>query len=221
MVPLALRRAAASPSMRRRALALLPSFSAPLRTTAADLPRPRLVGRMVTVTKTEARTDAGQPAVVVPSLSIAPTGSAATDPNGTGDTSVVVTESCAMQIKALASQRSDDDLYLRVYVDAGGCSGFQYKFELESDSSPLGGNDGADGEEAGIDPDDDVIFERDGARVVIDRTSLGFVRGSTIDYVREMIRSSFAVVDNPVSESACGCGSSFAVKNFSENSAKD
>jgi iron-sulfur cluster assembly 2 len=47
------------------------------------------------------------------------------------------------------------------------------------------------------------------------------VKGSTIDFVQEMIRSSFAIVNNPQSESACGCGSSFAVKNFSQNPALD
>ena len=62
---------------------------------------------------------------------------------------------------------------------------------------------------------------QDGARMVVDQTSLELLRGSTIDYVQEMIRSSFAVVNNPQSESACGCGSSFAVKNFESNPAMD
>lgn len=57
--------------------------------------------------------------------------------------------------------------------------------------------------------------------VVIDNTSFELVKGSTVDFVQEMIRSSFAVVNNPQSESACGCGSSFAVKNFANNPALD
>jgi iron-sulfur cluster assembly accessory protein len=60
-----------------------------------------------------------------------------------------------------------------------------------------------------------------GAKVVIDEASFDLVKGSTVDYVQEMIRSSFAVINNPQSESACGCGSSFAVKNFSVNLAMD
>jgi len=50
--------------------------------------------------------------------------------------------------------------------------------------------------------------------VVVDEGSLELIQGCTVDFVREMIRSSFAILDNPQSESACGCGSSFAVKNF-------
>lgn len=65
------------------------------------------------------------------------------------------------------------------------------------------------------------VFERDGSRVVVDGGSFELIKGATIDYVQEMIRSSFAVVNNPQSESACGCGSSFAVKNFTSNPAID
>jgi iron-sulfur cluster assembly accessory protein len=65
------------------------------------------------------------------------------------------------------------------------------------------------------------MFGKEGAKVVIDEASFDLVKGSTVDYVQEMIRSSFAVINNPQSESACGCGSSFAVKNFSANPALD
>lgn len=138
------------------------------------------------------------------------------DPDG----EVLVTASCAARVRQLASTRPEPGaVYLRVYVDAGGCSGFQYKFEILSDDDS---GDAADSEEDGaIDPEDDVVFEKDGMRVVLDRASLRLLRGSTIDYVQEMIRSSFAVVSNPQSESACGCGSSFAVKNFESNPAMD
>mmetsp|Transcript_11995 Transcript_11995/g.19901 ORF Transcript_11995/g.19901 Transcript_11995/m.19901 type:complete len:220 (+) Transcript_11995:170-829(+) len=125
---------------------------------------------------------------------------------------LAITTSCFKRIESLASKRGSlDELYLRVYVDAGGCSGFQYKFELTLDS-----DEAIEG--------DDVVYTDDGgsgARVVVDPASLDFLRGSKIDFVQEMIKSSFAVVDNPQSESACGCGSSFAVKNFSANPALD
>lgn len=86
---------------------------------------------------------------------------------------------------------------LRIAVDGGGCSGFQYAFSLDAD--------------AGVGPAD-VVFERDGARVVVDDVSLEYVRGATVDYVEEMIKSSFAIVENPNAQSGCGCGTSFAVK---------
>ena len=132
---------------------------------------------------------------------------------------LTITQSCIARIQQLASQRPNpNSIYLRLYVDAGGCSGFQYKFLLlsEDDTNP------SDDEEDGtIDPDEDIVYTIDGARLVIDQTSLELLRGSTIDYVQEMIRSSFAVVNNPNSESACGCGSSFAVKKFQANPALD
>ena len=146
------------------------------------------------------------------------------DPSGVGG--IAITASCASRIRQLASSRPNPDaVYLRLYVDAGGCSGFQYKFLLLSEEEG-GGGDSSDGDGGGvedgtIDPEEDVVFARDGMRVVVDQTSLDLLRGSTIDYVSEMIRSSFAVVGNPQSESACGCGSSFAVKNFESNPAMD
>merc|ERR1719223_2211131 len=121
-----------------------------------------------------------------------------------------VTPSCAARILELSKKKVEgpqrpEDYYLRVYVDAGGCSGFQYKFEIENEQIE----------------DDDSIFEKDGARVVVDESSLDLLQGSTVDFVQEMIRSSFVISENPQSENACGCGSSFAVKNFEANPARD
>ena len=65
------------------------------------------------------------------------------------------------------------------------------------------------------------MIEKDGMGVVVDESSLELIKGSTIDYTQELIRSAFSVVNNPQSESACGCGSSFAVKNFEANPAVD
>lgn len=123
-----------------------------------------------------------------------------------------ITDSCMRRIQSLAEKRNEslDQVYLRVYVDAGGCSGFQYKFEMTKD------------EDEAIDAEDDLLFTADsGARVVVDTASMELIQGSTIDFVQEMIKSAFAVVDNPKSESACGCGSSFAIKNFEANPALD
>ena len=63
------------------------------------------------------------------------------------------------------------------------------------------------------------VFTKNGTRVVVDSASFELIKGSTVDYVQEMIKSSFAVVNNPQSVSSCGCGSSFALKNFAANPA--
>jgi iron-sulfur cluster assembly accessory protein len=129
---------------------------------------------------------------------------------------LTVTPSCLSRVEALIQQRAaaadtngaTTDYFLRVFVDAGGCSGFTYQFEVDSE----------------LDEDEDIVVIAAAdtrPRIVVDETSLGFLQGSTLDYVQEMIKSSFVVAENPQSESACGCGSSFAVKNFSANPALD
>jgi iron-sulfur cluster assembly accessory protein len=65
------------------------------------------------------------------------------------------------------------------------------------------------------------VFERDGAKVVVDATSLEYMKGATVDFEVDLMRSAFCVVNNPQSESACGCKSSFAMKNFSAHPALD
>jgi iron-sulfur cluster insertion protein len=82
---------------------------------------------------------------------------------------------------------------LRVAVLAGGCSGFQYKFELDEVPQP-----------------DDLVIERGMARVLVDPASLDLLAGSELDYTDELMGSHFAV-RNPNATSACGCGTSFAV----------
>lgn len=76
-------------------------------------------------------------------------------------------------------------------------------------------------EDTPIDKEEDIVFQRDDAKVIVDQSSFELVRGATIDYVQEMMRSAFTVSNNPQSENACGCGSSFALKNFSANPARD
>ena len=123
------------------------------------------------------------------------------------DNTLIVTKSCAKRIKELKSKELLDEniLRLRISVEGGGCSGFQYKFEMDNNNLQ----------------DDDKVFGRDGHEVVVDETSFEFIKGATIDYEQEMIRSAFAIVNNPQSESACGCGSSFALKAFDDNPAID
>ena len=132
--------------------------------------------------------------------------SSSTDASSTVSDQLTLTDACAARLKAL----SDEDgastrTRLRLAVEGGGCSGFKYTFALER----------ADEANASADAsaDEDRVFRADnGAEVVIDEISFGFVRGATIDYVEEMIKSSFEVVKNPQADASCGCGASFNAK---------
>src|SRR5215475_13784721 len=108
------------------------------------------------------------------------------------ESSFAVTQSAAKRIAFLAS-REAKPVMMRVAVMGGGCSGFQYNFSFEEGRN-----------------DDDLLIERDGATVVVDATSLELLKGSELDYVEEMVGSSFQV-RNPNATSSCGCGNSFSV----------
>ncbi|MCH9808913.1 MAG: iron-sulfur cluster insertion protein ErpA [Alphaproteobacteria bacterium] len=105
---------------------------------------------------------------------------------------VILTENAARRITEIVAGEPQNKL-LRVSVEGGGCSGFQYKFDLVS-------------ERAG----DDTVLERDGATVLIDPVSLGFLEGSQIDFVDELIGASFQI-SNPNATASCGCGTSFSL----------
>lgn len=106
---------------------------------------------------------------------------------------IEVTESAAKRIAAIVDNEGNPDLRLRVSVSGGGCSGFQYHFDLDAK-----------------DEEGDVLIERDEAKVVIDGMSLMYVLGSKIDFV-ENLTGSYFKVDNPNASSSCGCGTSFAI----------
>lgn len=116
--------------------------------------------------------------------------SGATKASSSEDGALKLSQSCVEKLR-----RVSDGGVLRVSVEGGGCSGFQYRFQLEDKPAP-----------------DDVLFERDGARVVVDSASLDLLRGSTLDYQEELIRSAFRIVDNPQAERGCSCGASFTIK---------
>jgi iron-sulfur cluster insertion protein len=98
----------------------------------------------------------------------------------------------ARRVAEIAAKLGKDPV-LRLSVDGGGCSGFQYRFGL------------ADSIDA-----DDVIADGDGAQLVVDSVSLDLVRGSAVDFVESLGGKSFQVT-NPQAQAGCGCGSSFSV----------
>jgi iron-sulfur cluster assembly accessory protein len=105
---------------------------------------------------------------------------------------VSISERAARRIaRILASEPGG--MALRISVLGGGCSGFQYSFELDGSRQA-----------------DDLVVERDGATVLIDSVSLPFVSGSEIDFVEDLIGQSFQV-HNPNVTSSCGCGTSFSI----------
>jgi iron-sulfur cluster assembly accessory protein len=105
---------------------------------------------------------------------------------------IALTPSAAARVATIAAKQGKPAI-LRLSVDGGGCSGFQYKFGF------------ADAPDA-----DDVIAETDGVRLVVDSISLDLVRGCSVDYVESLGGAAFRV-DNPVAASGCGCGTSFSV----------
>lgn len=115
------------------------------------------------------------------------------DPQVPSGPPVQVTDSAARRIATLMSREANPDVFLRVAVLGGGCSGFQYTFNFDDART-----------------DDDMVIAKDGAVVVIDSTSMDLLRGSQIDFVEDMVGSAFAI-KNPNATSSCGCGNSFSV----------
>src|SRR5688500_15067620 len=105
---------------------------------------------------------------------------------------VTVTERAARRIGEILGAEAPGTM-LRVSVEGGGCSGFQYKFDMERARS-----------------EDDVLIEQDGAAVLIDSVSLNYLAGSEIDFVDDLIGASFRI-NNPQAKAPCGCGTSFSL----------
>jgi len=106
--------------------------------------------------------------------------------------SVTVSERAARRIGEILKSEAPGTM-LRVSVEGGGCSGFQYKFDMERDRAQ-----------------DDLVIARNGAVVLIDPVSVQYMAGSEIDFVDDLIGASFKV-KNPNATASCGCGTSFAL----------
>ena len=105
-----------------------------------------------------------------------------------------VSDNAARKISALLKDEQEADIkYMRVAVEGGGCSGFQYIFKLDSIKNP-----------------DDLIFEKNDVSVIVDEISLELIKGGMLEYTEELIGSYFQVI-NPNASSACGCGTSFSI----------
>ncbi|MBX5221580.1 iron-sulfur cluster insertion protein ErpA [Rhizobium sp. NLR8a] len=108
------------------------------------------------------------------------------------DTSVTLSDAAAKRIAAIISAEAGKSA-LRVSVEGGGCSGFSYKFDLA--------------DRAG---DDDIVVEKNDAKVLIDSLSLVYMAGSEIDFVDNLLGQSFQI-KNPNAVASCGCGTSFSI----------
>lgn len=105
---------------------------------------------------------------------------------------LAVTERAARRIVEIAAKEPKRKLF-RVSVEGGGCSGFQYKFEMADAANS-----------------DDLVIERAGATVLVDETSMIYLTGSSLDYVDDLMGAFFRVA-NPNAQSSCGCGTSFSI----------
>jgi iron-sulfur cluster assembly accessory protein len=103
-----------------------------------------------------------------------------------------LTSAAAERIRAIGAAEGRS-VMLRVGVEAGGCSGFSYQFDLVEHAEP-----------------DDLTVERDGAAAVVDEMSLALLKGSEIDFVDELAGAEFRI-RNPNAKSSCGCGVSFSI----------
>jgi iron-sulfur cluster insertion protein len=105
---------------------------------------------------------------------------------------LVFTDSAADKVKQLIVEEGNDDLKLRVFVQGGGCSGFQYGFTFDEETN-----------------EDDTVMEKNGVKLLVDAMSYQYLVGAEIDY-KEGLEGAQFVIKNPNANSTCGCGSSFS-----------
>jgi len=103
-----------------------------------------------------------------------------------------ITESCYDKVADLLAEENNPNLKLRVFVQGGGCSGFQYGFTFDEDQA-----------------EDDFVIEKNTVKILVDSMSYQYLVGSTINYKEDVMGSQFAI-ENPNAQTTCGCGSSFS-----------
>lgn len=105
---------------------------------------------------------------------------------------ITFTDVAVEQLKSIIAEQGVDDLKLRMFIQGGGCSGFQYGFTFETDVQ-----------------EDDFVYQRDGIQVLIDSMSYQYLVGSTVNFTEDINGSQFDI-KNPNATTTCGCGSSFS-----------
>lgn len=106
---------------------------------------------------------------------------------------LTITENASSKVFELMQEESEKPEALRIFVQGGGCSGFQYGFAFENEVN-----------------EDDFVIEHGGIKFVVDAMSMQYMGGATIDYKEDFTGAGFAI-SNPNAETSCGCGSSFSV----------
>lgn len=109
------------------------------------------------------------------------------------DMNINISDNCVIKVKDLLAEENNPNLKLRVFVQGGGCSGFQYGFTFDDAVN-----------------EDDWTLEKDSVHFVVDSMSYQYLEGAEIDYKEDLMSSEF-VIRNPNAQSTCGCGSSFSV----------
>jgi iron-sulfur cluster insertion protein len=109
------------------------------------------------------------------------------------DAPLAFTQAAAAKVASLIAEEGNPALKLRVYIQGGGCSGFQYGFEFDDQQG-----------------EDDLALQRDGVTLLVDPLSLQYLMGAEVDY-RESLQGAQFVIRNPNAKTTCGCGSSFTV----------
>ncbi|WP_321446579.1 iron-sulfur cluster insertion protein ErpA [uncultured Cohaesibacter sp.] len=105
---------------------------------------------------------------------------------------ITVTDSAIKRIATILSKEKEGSM-LRISVSGGGCSGFQYNYDIVTSSE-----------------DDDLVINKDGATILFDPLSLQYMEGAEVDFVSDLMGQSFQI-NNPIASASCGCGTSFSI----------